>query len=145
MPESIPSADRFWSRVDKSGDCWLWTGSLWDGYGRCYFAGRSDFAHRVSYRLLVGPIPTGKQLDHLCRNRACVNPAHLEPVLGRINILRGESPTAINARKTHCSKGHPFTAENTWWRRDEPHSRRCRECHRLLLLDRPSRAKGARA
>ena len=106
-----PFADRFWEKVDKTGPngCWLWTGAC---SRRGYGAILADFpdrrmlcAHRAAYEMLVGPIPDGLQLDHLCRNRPCVNPAHLEPVTGRENVLRGTGFAAENAAKTHCVRG----------------------------------------
>lgn len=119
---------RLWARVDKTDDCWVWQGRLAaNGYGRVVPDGRDRVVHRVVYELLVGPVAEGLTLDHLCRNRACVNPAHLEPVTNRENILRGESPTATNARKTHCIHGHEFTEENTYMDRGR---RMCRTCNR---------------
>lgn len=73
-------------------------------------------SHRYSYEELIGPVPTGLTLDHLCRNRACVNPSHLEPVTHRVNILRGESPSAKNAVKTHCPAGHRLAGEHLYIR-----------------------------
>jgi hypothetical protein len=70
--------------------------------------------HRYAYEALVGPIPDGKQIDHLCRNRACCNPEHLEPVTIQENIRRGEGPQAINARKTHCIRGHALSGDNLY-------------------------------
>src|SRR5438105_7122344 len=105
--ESQPHfSERFWSKVDRGGDadCWSWLASKdRDGYGFfCVSKDRpDDRAYRVAYRLLVGPIPNGLELDHLCRNPGCVNPTHLEPVSHRVNVLRGQGPSAINARKTH--------------------------------------------
>lgn len=84
--------ERFWSKVDKSGECWLWTASTKDGYGTIYVLGKMEFAHRVSYELNVGPIPEGLQIDHVqergCSSRACVRPDHLEPVTGSENVRR---------------------------------------------------------
>lgn len=112
--------------VDSSG-CWLWTKKLdRDGYAHMWRRGRTWLVHRLTYDLLVAPIPTGMELDHLCRVRHCVNPAHLEPVTHKENILRGFSPQAENARKTHCVNGHEFTEENTY--RQGGVRRQCRAC-----------------
>lgn len=94
--------------------CIPWTGSTNKGHGRFRFPYGHVMAHRWAYEQQVGPIPEGLEIDHLCRNRACVNVEHLEPVTRRENILRGVSMTAQHARKTHCKQGHPFTPENTY-------------------------------
>ena len=127
--------EKFWAHVEKGKGrdaCWNWTGSLSNGYGTLYDGENADGsqrkfpAHVFSFKLHGGKIPKGKELDHTCRNRACVRPSHLEPVTRRINILRGESIVAINARKTHCPKGHPYDERNTI--RNKSGSRSCRAC-----------------
>ena len=129
------SVRRLWSKVDKSGDCWIWTGSVTSGgYGSLLWNGRARQAHQVVYELLVGPIPDGLELDHLCRVRHCVNPSHLEPVTRRENVRRGVSPVAVNARKTHCKRGHEFTLENTYARPDG--ARVCITCRRTQAMRR---------
>ncbi len=111
---------RFWKLVDKTDKCWNWNGSRnADGYGQFHRNGSNIGAHRYSYELNVDKIPEGLVIDHLCRNRSCVNPAHLEPVTQKENCLRGTSPWANNARKTHCKYGH-LLSEN----------RRCIICRR---------------
>lgn len=106
---------RFWSKVNKTDTCWIWTAYQdKNGYGRFRSGKIKVGAHRFSYELIKGPIPAGLTIDHLCRNPPCVNPAHLEAVTMKENVLRGIGPTAINARKTHCKHGHKFTPENTY-------------------------------
>lgn len=96
--------DRFWAKVEKREDCWIWIASTASQgrYGR--FEERQ--AHAWAYEHFIGAIPDGCEIDHLCRVTLCVNPAHLEPVTHRVNILRGLAPTALNAAKTHCKRGH---------------------------------------
>jgi hypothetical protein len=128
----IPLEERFWPKVDRRGpnECWPWLACvLGTGYGQISAGSREEgmlLAHRVAYTLLVGPIPDGLELDHLCRNRGCVNPAHLEPVTRQENVLRGIGISADNARKTHCKHGHEFTSENTEIYRGTRHCRVCR-------------------
>lgn len=140
-----PLEGRFWAKVDRTSDCWLWTGSLHLGYGVIAAEGRANMAHRVSYELIVGPIPDGLTLDHLCRNRACVNPAHLEPVTNVENVMRGLSVGALNARKTHCPKGHPYTAENTMLSRNRRCCRTCRNIGQRYRWFLPGGGKDKRA
>ena len=127
---AIPLADRLWTRVVVMGSCWLWTGAIdrKTGYGRCWYQRRLRLVHRLVYEVTVGPIPDGLTIDHLCRNRACVNPDHLEPVSMRENVLRGIGYTAEKARQTHCKRGHPFDLVNTY--RMPSGGRDCRICGR---------------
>ena len=118
---------RFWSKVEKTDTCWLWTASKnHNGYGIFDINGKTQRAHRLSYELYKGKIPDGLQIDHLCRVRHCVNPDHLEAVTRKENILRGICFSAINKRKTHCYKGHEFTKDNTYI--NPSGSRRCIIC-----------------
>jgi hypothetical protein len=123
--------DRLMARahLDVNG-CWIWGGYCnRDGYGKIKDDGgrRLLSTHRVTYEHFVEPIPDGLQIDHLCRNRACCNPAHLEPVTSRENTMRGRTLASINAMLTHCRKGHPFDEANT---RMHGGGRRCRACAR---------------
>ncbi len=117
---------RFWEQVDKTGNCWMWEGFRnGDGYGRFYAHGRMTMTHRFSYEGARGPIPPGLEIDHLCRTRACVNPAHMEPVTHAENVRRGDS-WKIHGTKTHCAQGHPYDEENTYLRPSG--GRHCRTC-----------------
>lgn len=119
---------RFFEKValPNATGCTLWLGGLAPhGYGIFWFAGKSVSAHKFSYHLLVGPVPAGLHLDHLCRVRHCVAPGHLEPVTVRTNLLRGAGLAAINAAKTHCSRGHAYTEGNTYYYAS---GRQCKTC-----------------
>jgi len=121
---------RFMSKVRKTDQCWEWVAGLTtEGYGKFWLDGRTTLAHRISYQLHRGPIPEGLIIDHLCRNRACVNPDHLDTVTHRTNLLRGETLAAANAAKTHCRNGHEFNDENTYVVPSDG-SRMCRVCMR---------------
>lgn len=121
--------DRFLDKIrDGEGGCWEWTGHIKpNGYGQVRVGNRKHNVHRLAYEVLVGPIPPGLVIDHLCRNRRCLRPDHLEPVSQRVNVLRGEGPAARNARSTHCVRGHTFDAVNTYVRPNG--SRDCRSCN----------------
>lgn len=126
-----PRFERFRAKyvVDAESGCWVWITGNGD-YGRIRVGAEVKIAHRVAYELFVGPIPAGMQIDHLCRNRSCVNPSHLEPVTNRENTLRGVGFAAVNASKTECDHGHDYTPENTYVTPDG--SRQCRECRRAF-------------
>ncbi|MCU1338816.1 MAG: hypothetical protein JWO19_4397 [Bryobacterales bacterium] len=129
----VPIEERFWQYVEKTDGCWNWTANRdRDGYGliKGILDGRRTtlVAHKVSFALSGGVIPKGCQLDHLCRNPRCVRPEHLEVVTGRENNSRSASPSAVNAKKTHCIHGHELTPSNC--RIDRKGHRRCKVCDR---------------
>lgn len=126
--------ERFWSKVNKNSECWIYSGTIVDsGYGHFTIGKKSIRAHRFSYELHKGPIPKGLVLDHLCRNKLCVNPDHLEAVTIRINTLRGHGPSSMNAKKTHCKNGHEFTEDNVY----QPPGR----LHRMCIICRKNKKR----
>ncbi len=116
-------------RVDEDTGCWVWTASLNSyGYGQFAINLRPYRAHRLAYEHWVGPIPDEPELDHLCRNRACCNPEHLEAVTHQVNFLRGENRIAVVVRTNHCIRGHEMTPENTVINNKTTGGRACRIC-----------------
>ncbi len=134
-PLSDVLLERFWSKVEVIGSgCWEWRGGLaTNGYGRFNLGnGKSVPAHRITYNLLKGDIPEGLEPDHLCRNRKCVNPDHIEAVTRRENIMRGLLPETnrnLQLSKTHCPQGHPYDKNNTYV--DPQGFRQCKKCNTL--------------
>lgn len=125
-------AVRFFDQVaETSSGCWQWLGYVGqNGYGYINVNGRLLLTHRYSFELFRGPVPEGLELDHLCRNTACCNPAHLEPVTHAENVRRGEAGEVNRRRqlgRTHCARGHAWTPENT---KQTPRQRKCRICIR---------------
>lgn len=156
----MTTEDRFWTKVEKTGGCWNWiAGTNHYGYGS-YRTNRESGsfaaqAHRYAYETLVGPIPDGLTLDHLCRNPRCVNPDHLEPVTRGENVLRGNAPSALHARgercggcsscrnaaKTHCKRGHELQGDNLYVAKNGMRS--CRRCATLRMRWRRERERAA--
>lgn len=136
--------DRLATQITVGDDCWLWTGTpMKIGYARIVNDGRRPYVHALMYELLIGPVPSGMTLDHLCHtndpacpggnydpHRRCVRPSHLEPVTLAENKARGRSPHAVHARKSHCPQGHPYDNTNTYRvrRKNGNLSRVCRKC-----------------
>jgi len=128
---TIKSLRRFFEKIDDTkGNCWLWTASKnRDGYGMVRLDGKNRSAHRVSFEIFVTDIPNYLMIDHLCRNRGCVNPEHMELVTNKENIFRGVGIAVTNSKKTKCHRGHNFTDENTFI--SKIGSRNCRKCLKI--------------
>lgn len=120
-------AARFWAKVvEGANGCWVWTSAIVNGYGQFWDSERHIKAHRWAYEEMVAEVPATISLDHLCRNKCCVNPDHLEPVPSAVNIGRGNPRWKQSKARTHCKRGHAYTQANTY---DTPQTgRRCRAC-----------------
>lgn len=140
---SLTMKERFWAKVDKNGPngCWIWTASRDDyGYGQFRGMAHGNGAHRYSWELVNGPIPEGLVIDHfVCENPPCVNPAHMIVTTNRHNVTRSGSLGMLNARKTHCVRGHPFDASNTSYTKTG--TRVCKTCQRERSRERRARER----
>lgn len=150
LPGMKKTADeRFWVKVKQDGDCWVWTATKnaptekngGGGYGGFRLDGRMVKAHIYAYKTMVGEIPDGLELDHLCRNRACVNPYHADPVPKAINLQRAVYRLR---ERTHCKYDHEFTPENTYWYKPSSGDglgRACKTCRAAAAAAYESRRK----
>jgi hypothetical protein len=138
-----PVEERFWSRVDFTESCWVFTGFRdKGGYGRFTIGKKTHFAHRWAYEYLIGDIPSGLQIDHLCRNRGCVNVFHMEPVTSRENTRRGNAISVRMAAKTHCVRGHSLTDPGNLTPYGKRHGwRLCMACPRIYVQEHRARAR----
>lgn len=150
QPYSIGALDRIRAKSQANDDCWEWLGTRFNtGYGAIRLgtvaAGTANtyLTHRVAYQILVVDLPKELKLDHLCRNRICWNPGHLDPVTDRVNTERGNSHVPLNLLKTHCPQGHPYSGDNLYQRPGSTH-RICRACNVAMRPAIVERAKQRR-
>lgn len=123
-----------YNRLTEAEDgCWEWNGYRdYLGYGQVRINWKCYYVHIIVYESLVGLVPMGLELDHVCRNPACARPSHLEPVTHRTNLLRGNGASGKNKRKTHCIHGHEFTPDNIYEPPKKPGTRHCRACAKRI-------------
>lgn len=140
-----PMIDRLMDKVEMVGDCWVFTGCRHTaGYGVIGRGGKRGgmaYAHRVTYEFFIADIPEELQIDHLCRNRACCNPWHLEPVTRRVNLIRGEGVAGLAARATQCPQGHPYDESNTGHKASG--ARYCKQCNRQRVAQHRAQKRAA--
>ena len=138
MKKKRNTIETFFQQTEPIGEsgCLVWHGKLTKkGYGVFCYSGKTYAAHRLAWEIEHGPIPNELVMDHLCRVRCCVNVHHLELVTNKENLRRGYSFSALNARKTHCQRGHLLSEENNVFRKNRPSERTCKACHRLTSLE----------
>lgn len=137
--------DRFFEKVKITSHCWIWNASKnEDGYGLFRFNGKVRRAHQFSYKLYKGKLKDGCEIDHICKNRSCVNPYHMEGVTHKENTLRGNTVGGVYARRTHCKSGHPFTGENVY-SRGPGLGRGCRACNKIWNMNKKARKEAKNA
>lgn len=133
--------ERIADKIEPDGDCWIWTAAVGThGYGAVWIDGATTVAHRAVYEFLVGPIPEGLTLDHVCRRTLCVNPDHLDPVSHRTNCLRGNAPAALIRRRRVCARGHRLVGDNVYDERPNG-TRYCRACRTITDAARARRER----
>lgn len=125
---------RFFEKVEKGDKCWIWKGAVdAHGYGSFVIEGLTKKSHRVSYEMSKGEIPEGLVIDHICKNKLCVNPEHLRAISRVENVMIGDGPTAKNARKTHCNRNHPLSGSNLYTYKGKRYCKACRSSPQLAL------------